>query len=78
MKHGHTSGPFYRKFLVGNVGVEINGDGAGGLWLHTWNTSSGPPWTPPSQGTVHFDSEVRLREFCSKILETNVSENPTP
>ena len=66
MKYGYSSGPFYRKFLVGNVGVEVNEDGKGGLNLHLWNcTSDG---IPSPQPVFHFDSEDQFMEFCTKLL----------
>ena len=67
-KYGYTVGPFYRKFLVGDVGVEVNGDGNGGLNLHTWKCPSEPPWNPTSLMNIRFDSEDQFMEFCTKLL----------
>ena len=65
-KFRNVAGPYYRKFLVGDLGVEINEDGKGGLWFHLWNCTLGP--LGQRSGTFHFDSEEQLREFCNKIL----------
>jgi hypothetical protein len=66
-KYGYPSGPFYRKFMVGDIGVEVNRDGNGGLYLHMWHC------TPDQDGmrrngTFHFDSEDQFMEFCTKLL----------
>lgn len=65
MKYGYTQGPFYRKFLVGNVGVEVNGDEREGLNLHLWNCT---PDGIPGDSVFHFDSEDQFMEFCTKLL----------
>ena len=66
-KHSLPKGPFYRKFLVGNIGVEVNGDGKGGLWLHLWNcTTDGR--IPAPHPVFHFDSEDQFMELCTKLI----------
>ena len=67
-KYSNPSGPFYRKFLVGDIGVEVNRDGKGGLNLHMWKCPSEPPWTPTTQTNIHFSSEDLFMEFCTKLL----------
>ena len=67
-RYGYARGPFYRKFMVGDIGVEVNRDGNGGLNLHMWKCPSEPPWNPTSPVNIHFDSEDMFMEFCTKLL----------
>jgi hypothetical protein len=57
--------------MVGDIGVEVNGDGNGGLNLHMWKCPSEPPWNPTSPVNIHFDSEDMFMEFCIKLLKEN-------
>ena len=66
-KYSNPSGPFYRKFLVGDVWVEVNRTEDGeGLWLHLGNSFEGHP--SPESKPIHFDSEDQFMEFCTKLL----------
>jgi hypothetical protein len=65
-KYGYPSGPFYRKFMVGDVWCEVNRDGDGGLWLHLGNSFEGHP--SPESKPIHFSSEEQFMEFCTKLL----------
>jgi len=70
-RYGYAQGPFYRKFMVGDIGVEVNRDGNGGLNLHMWKCPSEPPWNPTSPVNIHFGSEDMFMEFCTKLLKEN-------
>jgi len=65
-KYSNPSGPFYRKFLVGDVWVEVNKGEDGGLWLHLGNSFEGHP--SPESKPIHFGSEDQFMEFCTKLL----------
>ena len=66
-KYGYPSGPFYRKFMVGDVWVEVNRTEDGeGLWLHLGNSFEGHP--APESKPIHFSSEDQFMEFCTKLL----------
>ena len=66
-KYGYQSGPFYRKFLAGDVWVEVNrAEDGEGLWLHLGNSFEGHP--SPESKPIHFSSEDQFMEFCTKLL----------
>jgi len=66
-RYGYKVGPFYRKFLVGDVWVEVNRTEDGeGLWLHLGNSFEGHP--SPESKPIHFSSEDHFMEFCTKLL----------
>lgn len=72
-RYGYKVGPFYRKFLAGDVSVEVNQDGNGGLHLHLWKcTSDG---VAEGSATFHFDSEDHFMEFCTKLMGFEALEN---
>jgi|LauGreDrversion4_2_1035121.scaffolds.fasta_scaffold1831295_2 hypothetical protein len=73
-KYGYQSGPFYRKFQVGNMGIEVNEDGKGGLWFHMWNCSP-DGGIPAPHPVFHFDSEDHFMEFCTKLMGFEALEN---
>jgi hypothetical protein len=75
MKNRNSHGPYYRKFLVGNIGVEINESDMGGLWFHMWNCTIDLNQNS-NNVRFHFDSEEQLQEFSTKIAGLkNVEEN---
>ena len=71
-RYGYAQGPFYRKFMVGDIGVEVNRDGNGGLNLNMWNCT--PDGVVGGNGTFHFDSEDQFMEFCTKLLGVHHDE----
>ena len=67
LKNRNSYGPHYRKFLVGNIGVEINESDTGGLWFHMWNCAIDRDQNS-NDAKFHFDSEEQLQEFSTKII----------
>ena len=65
-KYSYSAGPFYRKFLAGDVWCEVNRDGQGGLFFHIGNSFEGHP--SPESKPIHFSSEDQFMEFCTKLL----------
>ena len=73
MKYRNEAGPFYRKFMVGDLAVEINEDGKGGLWLHLWNLT--PDGIPAPHPVFHLDSEEQFLGLCTRLLGLRALEN---
>lgn len=65
-KYGYPVGPYYRKFMVGDIWCEVNCDHESGLWLHSGNSFEGHPGTESKP--IYFSSEEQFMEFCTKLI----------